>query len=52
MYEICEENVSCKSCKHKCPEYLEEYEYKEIEELMQGNDRQPMKRIKGALRRK
>lgn len=50
MYEKC--STSCAKCKKKCKDYLEEYETKEMEELMQGNDRIPMKKHRGAYRRK
>lgn len=53
MYERLEIEctTSCRRCRHKCKDYLAEYETKEIEELMQG-DVTPMKRVHGALRRR
>lgn len=54
MYERLEIEctTSCARCKNKCLDYLKEYETKEIEELMQGDDRIAMKRVHGALRRR
>lgn len=50
--EICDKTSSCSKCKNKCPEYKEYIKEKQTMELMQGNDRQPMKREHGALKRK
>ena len=50
MYEEC--STSCRECKRKCKEYMEEYETRETEMLMQSDSTQPMKRIHGAFKKK
>ena len=52
MNDDCYYQVSCSRCKHKCKDYLDYIEDKQAERLMQGEDRQPLVRHKGALRRK
>ena len=47
----CENETSCAKCRHKCKDYRDYIEDKETESLMQGNDRQPMKREHGGLKR-
>ena len=51
MYDNCQCGTSCGRCKHKCKEYRDYMEEKETESLMQGNDRQPLKREHGRLKR-
>lgn len=48
----CIYEMSCLRCRTKCKEYINYISEKEIEGLMQGEDRQPMVRKNGALRRK
>ena len=48
----CKCQVSCSRCRHKCKDYLDYIEDKQAEKLMQGEDRQPLVRHKGAFRRK
>ena len=48
----CQYETSCERCKHKCKDYIVYREDIESERLLQGNDRQPMKREHGALTRK
>lgn len=50
--EVCDKSVSCSKCKHKCREYMEYMDEKTFRNLMQGEDRQPMRRKRGALTRK
>lgn len=50
--EICDKTTSCSKCKNKCSDYIEYSRENEMKSLMQGNDRQPMKREHGALKRK
>lgn len=50
--ECCDKTSSCSKFKNKCPEYKEYIREKEMLNLMQGNDRQPMKREHGALKRR
>jgi|GEM_PF-5337656 len=50
--EICDKTSSCSKCKNKCRDYIEYRKEKETISLMQGNDRQPLKREHGALKRR
>jgi hypothetical protein len=50
--EICDKTASCGKCKNKCSDYIEYVKEIEMRNLMQGNDRQPMKRDHGALKRR
>ena len=48
----CAYEISCKKCRHKCKEYIEYMHSIELKNMLQGEDRQPLKREHGALRRK
>jgi hypothetical protein len=52
MNNNCQYETSCKKCKHKCKEYKDYIKNIDSENLLQGNDRQPLKRKHGALKRR
>jgi len=52
MNDDCKYQVGCSRCRHKCKDYLDYLKEKEAKYLMQGEDRQPLVRRRGALGRK
>lgn len=52
MNDDCYYQLSCDKCRHKCKNYIDYIKEKESNNLMQGEDRQPLVRRRGALGRK
>ena len=52
MNNNCQYEASRDKCKHWCKEYRDYAKENSSKKMLQGNDRQPMKRDHGALKRK